>query len=161
SAMAQTSDPELLRLRRQLALYYLEPGPHMELAKYFWQKGDRLQAFYNLEYARRGRFPEAQFYLAFEKAFGVGRGPTETRQAQALFNKAAELQQAGDLKQAEEYFVKAAEMSPNSVYIQSWVGRFFFKVRHDDLRALQFYLNAYFLSPHAYETEFVESRIRT
>src|SRR5205814_9518810 len=57
-------------------------------------------------------------------------------------------------------FVKAASLGPKSVDIQSWVGRFFFKVRNDGDRALPYYLNAYFLSPHAYETEFVESRIR-
>ena len=44
--------------------------------------------------------------------------------------------------------------------IQTWVGRFFFKVRGDHRRALDYYLNAYFLNPHAYETEFVESRIQ-
>src|ERR1043166_9573475 len=131
SAVAQTPDPQLLQLRRQLALYYLDPASHMALAKYFWQRDDRLQAFYNLEYARRNRFPEPQFNQAFHSAFGGGRGPTESKQAQDLFNKAAALQQAGETKQAEEYFVRAAELAPNSVYIQSWVGRFFFKVRHD------------------------------
>jgi HEAT repeat protein len=51
-------------------------------------------------------------------------------------------------------------MSPSSVFIQSWVGRFFYKVKKDEPRALGFYLNAYFLDPHAYESEFVESRIQ-
>jgi tetratricopeptide (TPR) repeat protein len=139
---------------------YAEPGPHMALAKYFWQKGDRLQAFLLLEYARRTRFREAQFNAAFEKEFGQ-RGPIESKPGEVAFNKAVELQRAGNTKQAEEYFVRAAELSPHSVEIQSWVGRFFFKVIKNDQRALQFYLNAYFLNPHAYETEFVESRIRT
>lgn len=70
------------------------------------------------------------------------------------------LQEAGDLDKAEAAFVKAASLGPKSKYIQTWVGRFFFKVRKDNDRALPYYLNAYFLSPHAYETEFVESRIR-
>ena len=158
---SQTPDPQLVQLRHQLAMSYMEPGPHMALAKYFWQKGDRLQAFYLLEYARRSRFPEAQFNQAFQKAFGGKRVPSNNKQGEAAFNKGIELHRAGDIKQAEEYFIKAAELSPQSVEIQSWVGRFFFKVRKDDLRALQFYLNAYFLDPHAYESEFVESRIRT
>ena len=159
SVPAQGTDPRLLQLRYQLAMGYVDPGPHMALAKYFWQKGDRLQAFLLLEYARRTRFPEAQFNQAFQKEFGGPRG--QSKQGEVAFNKAIELQRAGDTKQAEEYFVKAAELSPNSVQIQSWVGRFFFKVKKNDQRALQFYLNAYFLDPHAYETEFVESRIRT
>lgn len=83
------------------------------------------------------------------------------KQTAAIFDKAAELQKQGKLKQAEEIFVKAAELAPGSVDIQSWVGRFFYKVRGDNWRVLNYYLNAYFISPHAYETEFVESRIRS
>lgn len=160
SGIALTIDPELLQLRRQLAIAYMEPASHMALAKYFWQKGDRLQAFYLSEYARRARFPEAEFNQAFQKAFGGRRSPTESKQGESSFKKGVELLSAGETKQAEEHFVRAAELSPHSVQVQSWVGRFFFKERRDDLRALQFYLNAYFLDPHAYETEFVESRIR-
>jgi hypothetical protein len=161
AVVAQQSDPRLVELRRQLALSYAEPAPHMALAKYFWSKGDRLQAFYLLEYARRAMFPEPQFNEAFAKAFGGRGGDGESKQAVALFNKAIELQRAGETKQAEELFLKAAELAPRSVNVQSWVGRYFFKERHDDLRALPFYLTAYFLDPHAYEAEFVESRIRT
>jgi tetratricopeptide (TPR) repeat protein len=70
------------------------------------------------------------------------------------------LHREGKLKEAEEQFVRAAQMSPESVLIQSWVGRFFHKVKKDDRRALDYYLNAYFLDPHAYESEYVESRIQ-
>ncbi len=80
--------------------------------------------------------------------------------AELLFRLAAILQEIGDLDKAEADFVNAASLAPKSVNIQSWVGRFFFKVRNDSDKALPYYLNAYFLSPHAYETEFVESRIR-
>lgn len=78
-----------------------------------------------------------------------------------LFRLAAVIQETGDLDKAEADFVKAASLAPKSVNIQSWVGRFFFKVRNNGERALPFYFSAYFLSPHAYETEFVESRIRS
>ena len=86
SVAAQTTDPQLVRLRHQLAMGYAEPGPHMALAKYFWQKGDRLQAFLLLEYARRTRFREAQFNAAFEKEFGL-RGPIESKPGEVAFNK--------------------------------------------------------------------------
>ena len=157
----QATDPQLVQLRLQLANSYLEPAAHMALAKYYWQKGERLQAFYISEYARRQRFPESQFNAAFQKAFGGRRSQIDSKEAIAAFDKAAELIDAGDRQQAAEYFTRAAELAPGSVKIQSWVGRFFFKAQRDDLRALEFYLNAYFLDPHAYETEFVESRIRT
>ena len=181
---AQTEDAKIVHLRQQLALNYMQPMPHLALAKYYWQKGDRLRAFYISEYARRTRFPEAIFNQAFQISFGgagqagVGKSiggtwlddsrqnaakatPTsDDKQATAIFDNAAALQKQGRLKQAEEMFVKAAENAPDSVVIQSWVGRFFLKVKADNERALGYYLNAYFLDPHAYETEFVESRIR-
>lgn len=137
---------------------YLKPAPHMALAKYYLDKGERLQAFYILEYARRARFPEAVFNQAFQTFFGATRLPDE--KAETIFNRGVEFQRAGNLKQAEESFVKAAELAPNAAAVQTWTGRFFLKVKADKQRALQYYLNAYFLDPHAYETEFVESRIR-
>ena len=66
-----------------------------------------------------------------------------------------------NLKEAERLYLKAAELSPDSAQVQTWVGRFFFKAKPDDRRALEHYLRAYLLDPHAYETEHVESRIPT
>lgn len=156
-AIAQSENLKLVQLRQQLANKYLSPNSHLALAKYYFDKGDRLQAFYISEYARRARFPELIFNQSFEMTFS--NRAAENEQAEAIFNKGVEFQKAGKLKLAEDSFVKAAELAPNSVYIQSWTGRFFFKVKTDNQRALQYYLNAYFLNPHAYETEFVESRI--
>jgi tetratricopeptide (TPR) repeat protein len=67
----------------------------------------------------------------------------------------------GNLKEAERLYLKAAELAPDSSEVHTWVGRFFFKARPDDRRALEHYLRAYLLDPHAYETEYVESRIPT
>jgi hypothetical protein len=88
---------------------------------------------------------------------GITRFPSE---GQLYFYFGVLLQRESKLQEAEEQFVKAAKLSPYSVHVQSWVGRFFYKVKKDNLKALDYYLNAYFLDPHAYETEFVESRIR-
>ncbi|MEQ1641993.1 MAG: hypothetical protein ABL959_00945 [Pyrinomonadaceae bacterium] len=63
-------DPELVRLRREWAIRYLEPEPHMELAKYFRAKGNAIQAFYILETARRYRFDQKEFDAAYLKYFG-------------------------------------------------------------------------------------------
>jgi len=157
---ASVVSPQLAELRLELARHYLEPAPHMALAKYYLEQGDRLQAFYLLEYARRARFPETEFNQAFQNSFGVNVDASEERAGATLFDKGTALQKEGKLAQAEAAFVKAAELAPHSVDIQAWTGRFFYKVRQDNERALRYYLNAYFLSPHAYETEFVESRIR-
>ncbi|MFN2481825.1 MAG: HEAT repeat domain-containing protein [Pyrinomonadaceae bacterium] len=138
---------------------YMEPAPHMALAKYFRDRGDRIQAFYILETARRGRFEQADFNRAFAAAFGGRAADAATREGEEAFKLGAAQQNEGRLREAEESLVKAADLSPHSSYIQAWVGRFFFKVKKDNSRALDYYLSAYLIDPHAYETEFVESRI--
>lgn len=279
AARVQTHAPEqgktLEQLRREYAVGFLDPAPHMALAKYFRDRGNRLQAFYILETARRGRFEQKEFNEAFRTHFLgvepfdnskeaearllaevtrdpeahdalvkladiyisredwakakeylgklVARNPEhfedtealaevyrregkdeeaermlrewahkhpetadgyrirgtefsekEADKAKALLSEAIRKypQEAGfqfDLagfylregrkKEAEELYVKAAELAPQSAYVQAWVGRFFFKAQEDDRRALDYYLNAYLLDPDAYETEYVESRI--
>lgn len=277
--LAQTRTPApdatLERLREDYAMRYLEPEPHMALARYFRDHGDRLEAFWVLESARRERFEEVDFNAAFKKYFlaekpfdnskeaeskllaDLARDPKshdalaaladihisreeyakaeqylaklialhpdhfedvealaevfrreekgaqsetllrewarlhpetpeayrfraaqfsekESDKAAALLSEAsakfpreasfpfvlAGLRlRAGGLKDAEALYLRAAELAPGSSYIQSWVGRFFFKAAPDDRRALDHYLSAYLLDPHAYESEFVESRI--
>src|SRR5262252_3665111 len=266
------SGTELAQLQNNFAMRYLDPAAHMALARYYLNQGDRREAFFTLEAARRGTFEEAVFDQAFQQTFGgfdnskageekllselaqspqsadlqfqladiyISRsdyvkgnellrraikdhpedfrftaGLTELLRIQGksaaadlitddyvrkypesaagyelraqklqqtgqsvrqlldqglakfpndgslTFRLAALLQETGDLDKAEAAYVKAAALAPKSVGVQSWVGRFFFKVRQDNRRALPYYLNAYFLSPHAYETEFVESRLR-
>jgi tetratricopeptide (TPR) repeat protein len=177
---------------------FLDPEPHMALAKFYYDKGNRLQSFYMLEAARRGRFEEEIFNKAFHKWFAhvelrITASQSETqprddynKRIQELFEKdpararvlieeaiakypsegqfhftlGALLQREGKLQEAEVQLVKAADLSPDSSNIQAWVGRFFFKVKGDNQRALVYYLNSYFLDPHAYESEYVESRIR-
>jgi tetratricopeptide (TPR) repeat protein len=272
---APAQDTTLERLREDYAMRYLEPEPHMALAKYFRDHGDRLAAFWVLESARRERFEEEEFNAAFkryflgEQPFDNSRGaesklladlardpksqdalhdladiyisreeyakaeqylsklialrpdrfedvdvlaevfrredkdadaetlvrewarlhpetPEAYRFRAAQFSEkesdkaAALLSEAsakfpreasfpfalaglrlheGKLKEAEALYLRAAELAPDSPHIQAWVGRFFFKAAPDDRRALDHYLSAYLLDPHAYETEFVESRI--
>src|ERR1051325_6401857 len=55
---APAQDATLERLREEFAMRYMEPEPNMALAKYFRDHGDRLEAFYILEDARRQRFEE-------------------------------------------------------------------------------------------------------
>jgi tetratricopeptide (TPR) repeat protein len=78
---AQEPDRELAKLHHQWAMRYLEPAPHMELARYFKQKGNLIQAFYVLENARRYRFEEKVFDEAFLKYFG-GFAPLDNSKAE-------------------------------------------------------------------------------
>jgi tetratricopeptide (TPR) repeat protein len=272
---AQERARTLEELRADFAMRFLEPDAHMALAKHFRDSGNRLQAFYTLEAARRYRFEREEFDEAFDAAFRraaphdhspaaeaklleeharrpdaldlieelvdiysfrkdwtkakafiakavalrpddfeytrlmaraleeedkdqeaervvreyVARYPEtvagyqirieeviekDPAAAKSLLTEAARkfpregvfvfglgtlLQSEGKLREAEEHFARAARLAPDSVHIQSWVGRFFYKVRKDNRRALDYYLDAYLLDPHAYESEYVESRI--
>lgn len=271
---AEPAAGTLEALRLEYARGFLDPAPHMHLAKYFRDHGNRIQAFNILESARRGRFPEDEFNAAFKKEFlgaetfdaspaaeaallaehardprahdpvqkladiyisreeyakarayltklleispdhfedaealsEVLRREKKTAEADAVldawaakhpdtegayrvrvarvekepakakpllaealrkfpqsagfhFSLAGYYQREGNYKEAEPLYVKAAELAPGSAYVQAWVGRFFFKAVKDERRALDYYLNAYLLDPHAYETEYVESRI--
>lgn len=284
SCLAQTPTPQqtparddaaLERLRADYAMRFMEPEPHMALAKYFRDRGDRLEAFYVLETARRTRFDEDEFNAAFRRYF-LGEKPFDTSgeaesqllarlsqqpdshdalvsladvymtrgewpkakqylvklikldpehfedvralaevfknegdgaAAEKLLSEWARLHpetadayrlrasQFSDkdpaaaeaffddamkkfprdaafpfalagirlkqhrLKEAGELYERAASLAPDSDYVQAWAGRFFFKAAPDDRRALDHYLSAYLRNPHAYETEFVESRI--
>jgi hypothetical protein len=62
---------------------------------------------------------------------------------------------------AGKQYARAAELAPDSAYIQGWTARYFLKVLKDDARALEYYLNAYFNDPHFRDTEYAESRIRS
>jgi len=273
SPFARAQDPTLNQLRVDFAMRYLEPPPHMALAKYYLAHGNRLMAFNILEAARRGTLEESVFNRAFHVSFRgvddsesaeaalmndlaanprsgeiifkladlyiaredwpkakqylaagmkirlddfrftqelsevlknegkteeaerlvrdfVRRNPdseaayglkieesikTKPTKAKSLLSEAREkfpnsglfvfdlgriLQNDGKLAEAEESLIKAAELSPDNPTIQAWTGRFLYKVRNNKTRALEYYLNAYFLNPHTYETEFVESRVR-
>ena len=50
-------------------MHFLEPEPHMALAKYYFDHGNRIEAFFIVETARRTRFEEKVFNPAFYRAF--------------------------------------------------------------------------------------------
>lgn len=270
-------DEELMALRQAQADRYLEPDPHMALARYHHDRGDRIQAFYLLEGIRRSQFeppvfdaafrehfldeepfdnsPEAEaellqkvsgqdadfeslsnladiyvsrsdwtnadryLRLALEKkpndfvtidaiaevysrsgrkdmaqlirdkyhetfpenvetyvakSFGMVKeesagareyleqGIRKYPEESALhFNLALLHQGEEKWQQAEASFVRAAELAPESAEIQGWTGRFLLKTLDDKERAFEYYLNAYFLDPHFYDTEHAEFRIGT
>lgn len=71
------------------------------------------------------------------------------------------LQDSGADEEAPKTFERAARGAETSAHIQGWVGRYFLKSVKNRELALNYYLNAYFLDPEFYETEFAESRVRT
>ena len=155
----QTSEPKLLELRKRFAVDYLKPEAHFALVRYYLEKGNKVQAFYILEYARRYRFPEKEFDSAFVKFFG-DNSPEPSKEAKDNFEEAYRLLKENKTDEAEKFFIKAANLAPKSGMIHGWVGRFYLKVKNDNDKALKYYYDAYFLDPHAYDTEYAEYRIR-
>ncbi len=123
-----------------------------------------------LQTAYLQKFPETAAGYAIRAEKLIDTNPTAAKQmltgaiarfpkdGQLAFDLALAYQRLNDPK-TEATFVKAAELSPDSGVVQTWTGRYFFKAKPNNQLALKYYLNAYFLDPHAYETEYVESRI--
>jgi Tfp pilus assembly protein PilF len=274
-AQTQNTDPELNRLRHEFAMRFFEPGSHMALAKYFREKGDSLQAFYILEYARRYRFEQKDFDAAYllhfggfrpldnskaeeEKYLALRKGDPDNvaaiihladiyvsradfisaeplfklvlekdpenftavgalaeiyrrrnipekaktilaeferkypnaaatynmrihrimdtdaaaakklidealakhpEEGQLWFYKAVLADREKKIQEAEGYFVKAAELAKNSVEVQGYTAAFFRVEKRDIDTALKYYLNTYFLDPHAHIDGFAEAKI--
>lgn len=158
SISAQKTDFALTELRNQFALNYMQPEAHFALAKYFLDKGDKVQAFFIIENARRTRFSEADFDASYTAFFGdpMPEPPSDAKQA---FETGFKLVEQKNYTEAEPHLIRAARLG-RSFYINAWVGRFYYKALNNSAKALPYYFDAYFLYPHAYETEFVESRIR-
>ena len=152
-------DRKLTELRNDFAMRYLEPDSHFALAKHYKDQGNFVQAFFILEYARRNRFEKKDFDDAFFKYFGDPM-PEPPDSAKEAFETAGKFLTEQKYDQAEEYFQKANKIYDKSFFINAWTGRFYYKARSDSSKALPFYFRAYFLYPHAYETEYAEARIR-
>lgn len=159
AVFSQTTDSKLLELRNRFAVDYLKPEAHFALSRYYLEKGNKVQAFYIMEYARRYRFSEEDFDSAFVKFFG-DNSPEPSDEAKDNFEEAYRLLNKNKTDEAEKFFIKAANLAPKSGMIHGWVGRFYLMVKKDNDKALKYYYDAYFLDPHAYDTEYAESRIR-
>lgn len=154
-----SQDTKLIELRKDFARRYLQPDAHYALAKYYLDHGNYLQAFLITEYARRYRFEEKDFDKTYIAFFGDPM-PEPPYEAKDLFKTASNLVTQQKYDEAETYFQKAYAKYNKSFFINVWIGRFYYRTRSDSSKALPFYFEAYFLYPHAYETEYAESRIR-
>src|SRR5215471_9011641 len=63
------ADDALAAARREYALHFFSVDAHVNLAKQQYDHGDRLQAFYTLETARREHFEQEEFTKSFRRIF--------------------------------------------------------------------------------------------
>ena len=267
-------DTALEAAKREYALHFFSVDAHVDLAKQQYEHGNRLQAFYTLETARRYHFPQEEFIKSFRRIFlgdtfdnspkseaalraKVKASPNDfealTRladiyisreewdkaipllesarklrpddfspagamaevyqrmgkqqeskelisswtkdhpdsidtyharidemfknntDARSLVDEALKkypddaalhfdlgivLERAGNFIEEQKEFEKAVQLGPKNEHIQGWVARFYLKREIDKRRALDLYLNVYFLDPDFYDSEYAESRIQ-
>lgn len=156
---SRSQDQKLVEIRKDFAKRYLQPDAHFALAKYYIDTANFVQAFFILEYARQYRFEEKDFDDAYFAFFGDPM-PEPPNNAKDAFATASKLLTEQKYDEAETYFQKANKLYDKSFFINVWTGRFYYKAKSDSVKALPFYFKAYFLYPHAYETEYAEYRIR-
>lgn len=70
------------------------------------------------------------------------------------------LERSNDLVGTRKEFDRAVQLGPRIEHIQGWVARFYLMRKIDLHRALDLYLNAYFLDPDFYDSEYAEERIQ-
>lgn len=125
TALAEEKD--LAHLRERLAISFLEPEPHLELAKYFSDHDEKLTALYILEDARR-RFGNAQFDPVFRRIFPMQGAPEDSSQAEERLLRVHKEDPSAvetikdlvklyasrkDWQKAKKYLQKAIELRPD------------------------------------------------
>src|SRR5215472_12772864 len=267
-------DAALEAAKREYALHFFSVDAHVNLAKQQYEHGNRLQAFYTLETARRYHFPQEEFTKSFRRIFlgdtfdnspkseaalrakvkalpndfealtrladiyisreewdsaipllesarklrpddfspagamaevyqrmgkqqeskelisswtkdhpdsidtyharidEIFKNNTDARSlvdealkkypddAALHFDLGIVLERAGNFIEEQTEFEKAVQLGPKNEHIQGWVARFYLKREIDKRRALDLYLNVYFLNPDFYDSEYAESRIQ-
>src|SRR5215467_8084838 len=83
------TDDALDAARKEYALHFFSADAHVNLAKQQYDHGDRLQAFFTLEAARRHHFEQDEFTRAFRRIF---RGDTFDNSPQAEAGLRAKIQ---------------------------------------------------------------------
>jgi len=96
----KTEGPTLGELQRAYAMNHFDPEPHMALAKFHHDHGNRLLAYYILETARRTRFEAKIFDAAFDATFRGAKPFDNSKEAE----KALMAKYQQDPKDAEALF---------------------------------------------------------
>ena len=166
----------LLELRNETAKSCFKPTPYLKLAKYHFERGNKIQAFYICEYYRRA-FGDKQFDKVFPKTARIklDASPqfkteeemkkyalTHPDSYESFLNKWEKKIGKQELtpKQNQQFLKEAFAKFPNKLEPTAYAAQYYFKALKDWKKALPLYLSLYFNDPHFYDGEFAESRIR-
>lgn len=171
----QVSDKHLT-LRNNTAIHYFEPESHLKLARYHYDLGHKIQAFYICEYARKV-FGDENFDQVFEKVASVKMTGSPQFEDEAEFSTYCQahpgspesyawglgeklkipMMAAGG---ADNLIQEAFSKYPQHLIMKSMAARYYLKAQKDEEKALPLYIDLYFHDPHFYDGEFAEGRVK-
>ena len=173
NSYANITDSENLRqeLRNQTATKYTDPESHLRLAKYHYDNGSKIQAFYISEHVRKV-FGDEAFEPAFNKiaAVKLHKSP-EFKNKQEYKQYCQENPNSfeafmfdleGNLhnKAGEKIIKDALEKYPNQYVLKATAAKFYLKTLNKKEKALPLYIDLYFDNPHFYDWEYAEFRVK-
>ena len=171
----QVSDKHLM-LRNDTAVHYFEPESHLKLARYHYDLGHKIQAFYISEYARKV-FGDEKFDQVFDKVAAVKMKVSPQFEDETEFSKYCQAHPGSPeacawglgekLKipmlgpsGADNLIQEALSKYPQHLIFKSMAARYYLKAQKDEEKALPLYVDLYFNDPHFYDGEFAEGRVK-
>lgn len=175
-----TNSSTVLELRNNVAQKYSSPDPHLILAKHHYSNGSKVLAFYISE-ETRSIYGDEKFNKSFNQ-YGVVKlkdfkeftsdneltefiklNPSSPEAKWDSYYKSLSISKDGKIesKQAEKILVAALADLPEYIIPKSIAAKFFLKEKKNYEKALSLYIDLYFDSPHYYDWEYAEFRIKT
>ncbi len=173
NSQANVTDSQNLRLelRNQTAIHYTDPESHLKLARYHYDKGHKVQAFYISEHVRKV-FGDEAFEPAFNKVAAVKLKKSIEFKNEQEYNQYCKenpnsfeafmldfeenLTHRDNDKIVEDALVKY----PNHYVLKAIAAKYYLKVAENEEKALPLYIDLYFDNPHFYDWEYAEFRIK-
>lgn len=177
AATLESSDVRL-KLRNETATNYSNPESHLKLARYHFDSGNKVQAFYIAEYARK-MFGDEEFEPAFQKIASVKLLASQEFDNEEKFNEYCQshpesfeayiqdlgkkLEKSNSVQNQindDQLIEKALSTFPQHYLLEAMAAKYYLKTRKNEEKALPLYIDLYFHNPHFYDWEYAEFRIK-
>ena len=152
---------ERLRLRNDTALHYFSPEAHLKLARYYYDRGEKIQAFYIAEHARE-MFRNEEFTPAFQRfaALTLKESPSVSEVLESPFlAKTIGGESSTDQLETEKGINSLLAAYPDSLGPKTAAAIFFSNTKNA-ARALPLYIDLYFHDPHYHVGGWAEQHVK-
>jgi len=172
-----TTAADHLKLRNETAMHYTTAQPHLQLARWHYDRGHKVMAFRIAEWTRK-LFGDDEFTPAFAKLAAITMNSLAVADqselehyaqrhpgsVEARYLETDNLLRGPGLADRDANAVRSLEALladfPDQFAPKARAAKYFLKVLKDPKRALPLYLDLYFANPHYYDGEYAESRIK-